>query len=94
MPVEIEMSVSESLESGEEDIPDAALLQHWAERACLSDDRLVTSVRIVGNDEMRELNITWRGRNRPTNVLSFPMQTPDDVDLKNNVVQLYVGYRF
>ena len=82
MPVDIEMSVSESLESEEEDIPDAALLQRWAERACLSDDPLVTSVRIVGNDEMRELNNTWRGRNKPTNVLSFPMQTPDDVDLK------------
>ena len=82
MPVSIEMSVSESLESEEEDIPDAAQLQKWAERACLSDDQLVTSVRIVGNDEMRELNSTWRGRNKPTNVLSFPMQSPDDIDLK------------
>jgi probable rRNA maturation factor len=82
MPVDIEMSVSESLESEEEDIPDAALLQQWAEHACLSDDQLVTSVRIVGNDEMRELNNTWRGSNQPTNVLSFPMQSPDDVDLK------------
>ena len=82
MPVSIEMSVSESLESEEEDIPDAAQLQKWAERACLSDDQLVTSVRIVGNDEMRELNKTWRGRNKPTNVLSFPMHSPDDIDLK------------
>lgn len=82
MPVDVEMSISESLESGEEDIPDEAQLQQWAERACLSDEQLVTSVRIVGNDEMRELNNTWRGRNKPTNVLSFPMQSPDDVDPK------------
>lgn len=82
MPVDVEMSISESLESGEEDIPDAEQIQRWAERACLSDDQLVTSVQIVGNDEMRDLNNTWRGRNKPTNVLSFPMQTPDEIDLK------------
>jgi len=28
-----------------------------------------------------ELNHTWRGKDRPTNVLSFPMQTPAEVDL-------------
>ena len=82
MPVSIEMSVSENLDSEEADIPDAALVQQWAEKACLSDDQLVTSVQIVSSDEMRELNNTWRGRNKPTNVLSFPMQSPDEVDLK------------
>ncbi len=82
MPVSIEMSVSENLDSEEQDLPDAALVQQWAEKACLSDDQLVTSVQIVSSDEMRELNNTWRGRNRPTNVLSFPMQLPDEVDLK------------
>jgi probable rRNA maturation factor len=82
MPVTIEMSVSENLDAEEEDIPDAAMVQHWAEKACLCDDPLITSVRIVSKDEMRELNHIWRGRNSPTNVLSFPMQSPDEVDLK------------
>lgn len=82
MPVTIEMSVSESLDSEEGDIPDATLVQQWAEKACLCDDHVITSMQVVSNDEMRELNNTWRGRNRPTNVLSFPMQSPDEVDLK------------
>lgn len=82
MPVNIEMSVSESLDSEEGDIPGAALVQLWAEKACLCDDPLITSVQIVSKDEMRELNNTWRGSNKPTNVLSFPMQSPDEVDLK------------
>ena len=82
MPVTIEMSVSENLDAEEGDIPDADLVQLWAEKACLCDDQVVTSVQIVSKDEMRELNNTWRGRNRPTNVLSFPMQSPDEVDLK------------
>ena len=82
MPVTIEMSVSENLDAEEEDIPDAALVQQWAEKACLCDDQVITSVQIVSQDEMRELNKTWRGKNGPTNVLSFPMQSPDEVDLK------------
>ncbi len=82
MPVMIEMSVSETLDSEEGDIPGATLVQHWAEKACLCDDQLITSVQIVSKDEMRELNNTWRGSNKPTNVLSFPMQSPDEVDLK------------
>jgi len=82
MPVTIEMSVSENLDAEEGDIPDSALVQQWADQACLSDDQVITSVQIVSKDEMRELNSTWRGRNRPTNVLSFPMQSPEEVDLK------------
>jgi probable rRNA maturation factor len=82
MPVTIEMSVSENLDAEEGDIPDAALVQQWAEKACLCEDQVITSVLIVSQDEMRELNKTWRGKNGPTNVLSFPMQSPDEVDLK------------
>ena len=82
MPVSIEMSVSDNLDAEEEDIPDAALVQQWAEKACLCDDQVITSVQIVSKDEMHELNNTWRGKSRPTNVLSFPMQSPDEVDLK------------
>jgi probable rRNA maturation factor len=82
MPVMIEMSVSEALEAEEGDIPDAKLIQQWADKACLGDDQVVASVQIVNSDEMRELNRTWRGKDKPTNVLSFPMELPDEVDLK------------
>jgi probable rRNA maturation factor len=30
------------------------------------------SVRLTGNDEVQALNAQWRGKDRPTNVLSFP----------------------
>ena len=82
MPVSIEMSVSDTVDAEEEDIPDPALVQQWAEKACLTEYQVITSVQIVGSDEMRELNNTWRGKNKPTNVLSFPMQSPDGLDLK------------
>src|SRR3954447_1508566 len=31
------------------------------------------SVRLGGDEEVRELNAHWRGKDKPTNVLSFPM---------------------
>jgi len=81
MPVSIEMSVSDNLDSEEDDVPDTATVQRWADRACLRKEPVVASVQVVGSEEMRELNHTWRGKDRPTNVLSFPMQIPAEVDL-------------
>jgi probable rRNA maturation factor len=31
------------------------------------------SVRLTGDEQVRELNAHWRGKDKPTNVLSFPM---------------------
>jgi probable rRNA maturation factor len=44
------------------------------------------SVRLTGNEEVRALNAKWRGKDKPTNVLSFPMVENDDL-LDANVAQ-------
>lgn len=82
MSVTVERSVSESVESEQEDIPDAATIQRWAEQACLCDESVIVSVQIVSADEMRELNKTWRDHDKATNVLSFPMPSLDVIDVK------------
>ena len=79
MPVIIEMTVSESTDPEEGDIPDTDELQLWADKALMRDDEVVASLQIVGSNEMRELNNTWRGRDKSTNVLSFPMEIPSDM---------------
>ncbi len=38
------------------------------------------SVRLTGDDQVRALNVQWRGKETPTNVLSFPMA--DEAELK------------
>ena len=38
------------------------------------------SVRLTGNEQVRALNAKWRGKDKPTNVLSFPML--DEQELK------------
>lgn len=41
------------------------------------------SVRLGGNDEIKELNAKWRGKDRPTNVLSFPMLDAQELRAAN-----------
>jgi probable rRNA maturation factor len=49
-----------------------------AGRGELADDpqTVEVSVRLTGDEEVRALNAAWRGKDRATNVLSFPMFDP------------------
>ncbi len=59
--------------------PAAADLQRWCELALRqrSGDSELT-IRLVDEEEGRELNRTWRQKNYATNVLSFPADVPDE----------------
>jgi probable rRNA maturation factor len=37
------------------------------------------SVRLTGDEQVRSLNAEWRGKDQPTNVLSFPLAGKDDL---------------
>lgn len=39
----------------------------------LANDRLIASLLFTSDDEVQTLNREWRGKDKPTNVLSFPM---------------------
>ena len=41
------------------------------------------SVRLTGDEEVRALNAEWRGMDKPTNVLSFPMIEPSALQAAN-----------
>jgi len=38
------------------------------------------SVRLTGDDQVRALNSEWRGKDKPTNVLSFPLAEADELE--------------
>ena len=49
-----------------------------------SSERLVElSVRLTSNEQVRLLNAQWRGKDRATNVLSFPMLDQEDLSSAN-----------
>ena len=37
-------------------------------------------MRLTSDEEVRALNAEWRGKDKPTNVLSFPMAEADELD--------------
>ncbi|MBT0669893.1 rRNA maturation RNase YbeY [Novosphingobium profundi] len=45
----------------------------------LGNERLLTSVLFTSDSQVHELNREWRGKDKPTNVLSFPMLERNDL---------------
>ena len=61
------------------DAPDDSQLTTWARHAVQVADGVAGDItlRIVDEDEIRELNRDYRGKDKPTNVLSFPFEMPE-----------------
>ena len=65
-----------------EGLPIEEQIVQWATAAVQPEgDEVEMTVRIVDEAESHELNLTYRGKDRPTNVLSFPFECPDEVEL-------------
>jgi probable rRNA maturation factor len=57
-------------------------ISQWAKLAlseCKEDTEI--SIILIGDDEMSQLNETYRHKKGPTNVLSFPFEKPDNLEL-------------
>ncbi|AEW77076.1 rRNA maturation RNase YbeY [Aggregatibacter actinomycetemcomitans] len=66
----------------ENGLPTAAQIEQWATAAVQPQSGEVEmTVRIVDETESHALNLNYRGKDRPTNVLSFPFECPDEVEL-------------
>lgn len=62
------------------DLPSEADFIDWV-RAALPQDRQAVEVviRLVDEAESHQLNLAYRGKDGPTNVLSFPFEAPPEV---------------
>lgn len=67
--------------------PKASLLRKWA-KAALSRKTTAAEVtiRIVDEIEMTQLNKNFRFKDGPTNVLSFPLDIPDVVEVESQMI--------
>lgn len=63
-------------------LPTEATLQQWVETV-LTGRRQTAEVnlRLVDRPEIQHLNRQYRGQDKPTNVLSFPADFPEGVDI-------------
>lgn len=62
-------------------IPSPEKIERWICAALHSDElnQAEVSVYIVDEEEAKSLNFQYRGKDKPTNVLSFPADIPDEV---------------
>jgi probable rRNA maturation factor len=79
-PVQLDVSVSYGLPRA--GIPAAVSFRRWA--AAAAQGRILRAdlaIRLVDTKEGRSLNRHYRGKDYPTNVLSFPAELPEGVNL-------------
>lgn len=69
--------------SEDDDHPPPQLIQQWITSAIEGryNEDVELTVRIVDIKEITQLNNDFRQKNQPTNVLSFPAEIPDHIDL-------------
>lgn len=63
-------------------LPEEAQFQSWLNAVILQfQEEAEVTVRLVDMAESNELNLTYRGKDKPTNVLSFPFEAPPGIEL-------------
>lgn len=70
------------------EVPAEDLMLKWAEAALLNDKEAQASLRIVDAEEIQQLNNDYRDKNKATNVLSFPMELPQELINEMDVLVL------
>lgn len=75
----VDLQIASENENG---LPTEKQLTEWATAAVQPEvEGIEMTIRIVDEEESHNLNLTYRGKDRPTNVLSFPFESPAEVEL-------------
>ncbi|AVP85628.1 rRNA maturation RNase YbeY [Aeromonas hydrophila] len=79
MSVTLDLQLASASTDG---LPSEAQLQSWLDGTIIGfQQEAEVTVRIVDEAESNELNLTYRGKDKPTNVLSFPFEAPPGLEL-------------
>src|SRR3954451_4584090 len=62
---------------------EAAIAESAYPQLATSSRAVELSVRLANDEEVRALNAEWLGKDKPTNVLSFPMLEEDELQAAN-----------
>jgi probable rRNA maturation factor len=63
---------------------EAAIAESQYPELAQSERAVEISVTLTGDEQVRALNAEWRGKDKPTNVLSFPMA--DETDFRRQTI--------
>lgn len=78
MSVELDLQIACEFE----DLPSHGQFELWADKALSAyREHAELTIRIADGVESQELNSQYRGKDKPTNVLSFPFDAPPGIEL-------------
>jgi len=68
------------------ELPSQAQFQLWVDTALAQvsnkpQQDFELTIRLVNAEESQQLNMQYRGKDKPTNVLSFPFEVPEGIEL-------------
>jgi probable rRNA maturation factor len=92
MSVELELDLQVATEDADHPLPPQ--FERWVQAALEQADppfqrlRAELTIRLVDPDESQALNLQYRGRDKPTNVLSFPFELPLGIDADDPIHDL------
>lgn len=79
--MKIEVDIQVACEN--QNLPSVEQFEKWVELAVASQHitEAEVTIRLVTSEESQMLNLTYRGKDKPTNVLSFPFEAPAEIEL-------------
>lgn len=81
----LDVQCADELEGYADFLPQDAQLELWARTALAGRTEFAEpelTIRLVQLEESQELNFAYRGKDKPTNVLSFPFEAPPEVPIE------------
>ncbi len=79
MSIELDLQLAVENESG---LPSSEDVHLWLSTAVVKfQPQAEVTVRIVDSEESHQLNHEYRGKDKPTNVLSFPFEAPPGIEI-------------
>jgi len=79
MSIVLDVQIAVKDETG---LPSEEKLQFWLEKTIsLFQPQAEVTIRIVDTEESQQLNLEYRHKDKPTNVLSFPFEAPPGMEM-------------
>ncbi|WP_099612080.1 rRNA maturation RNase YbeY [Vibrio fujianensis] len=79
MSIELDLQIAVE---NEQNLPSFEDFSNWLTAAIMPfQHQAEVTIRIVDQAESHQLNLDYRGKDKPTNVLSFPFEAPPEVEL-------------
>ncbi|MDF2154904.1 rRNA maturation RNase YbeY [Vibrio sp. CAU 1672] len=79
MTIELDLQLAVESEQG---LPSEQDFQQWLNSAIIPfQPQAEVTIRIVDEQESHQLNHEYRGKDKPTNVLSFPFEAPPGIEM-------------